>query len=468
VNLTISLDDLWTPLPTQQAFLDAIKTAPPLTVPAYVGAVGSGKSSVVCRAALGLALAHPGVRGLLGRFNFTDLRDTTLTTFFDLVRVVESHVRDRLPPSRRHEFPGIGTYKPGTGDYTLFNGSTIFFRHLEDGHRRFKSLEVGFWGIDEASEVEADYPEPPTVMMLQARLRQKGAPLVGFIVSNPTPFEHWLYRWYGDGVHERYGVGKRGWPVFRTNTAENKASLPPDYESELRKTYPASWIKRYLEGEWGGLDEGAPIYPTYDRAVHVRPLEWHRRRPIHVGIDLGYNSPGVVWAQVDPQTDRLHVLYSWDPKNLDVYKLAEGIKARNEHWFPNASFTYYAGHDANARKDTNEKSSAEILAEYGMAPRVRMTAIERGFSVIRSLLQVRDDGLPGIWVDPRNSTLLEGFAGGYRYDPKKEDVPQKTGRYDPLFDALRYIAVHLFTTAGTLPRYTAVPAFRGLQRLGAR
>jgi hypothetical protein len=156
------------------------------------------------------------------------------------------------------------------------------------------------------------------------------------------------------------------------------------------------------------------------------------------------------------------VLYSWDPKNLDVYKLAEGIKARNDVWFPNAHFEYYAGHDANARKDTNEKSSANILAEYGIALHVRMTAIERGFSVIRSLLAPRDDGLAGIAIDPRNVVLLEGFMGGYRYHPDKEDEPEKTGRYDPLMDALRYIAVNLFTTAGTLPRYTAVPAFRGL------
>ena len=469
MNLSISLDDLWTPLPTQAAFLEAIKTAPPLTIPAYVGAYGSGKTSVVCRATLGLALAHPGIRILLGRFNFTELRDTTLATFFDLIRVVENDVRDRLPPSRRSEFPGIGTYQRGVGDYHVFNQSTIMFRHLEDGHRRFKSLEIGAFGVDEASEVEADQPEPQTIMTLQARLRQKGAPLVGYMVSNPTGFDHWLYRWYGEGVRERYGVGAKGWPIFRTNTLENKGHLPATYEAELRKNYPTSWIKRYLEGEWGGIDEGAPVFPDFDRALHVRSLEWHKRRPVHVGIDLGYNAPGVVWAQVDPVSERLHVLYSWDPKNLNVYKLAEGIQERNAAWFPHATFEYYAGHDANARKDTNDKTSAQILSEYGMAPHVRMTAIERGFSVIRSLLRRRDDGTPGIWFDPRNTILIEAFEGGYRYDPKKEDTPEKKGRYDQLVDAARYIAVNLFTTAGTLPHFTTRPAFRGLAtRTGAR
>jgi hypothetical protein len=469
VNLSISLDDLWTPLPTQAAFLDAIKTAPPLTIPAYIGAVGSGKSSVVCRAALGLALAYPHVRGLVGRFNFTELRDTTLATWFDLIRVVENAVRDRLPPSRRAEFPGLGTFTRGTGDYHFFNGATIFFRHLEDGHRRFKSLEIGFFGIDEASEVEGDQPEPPTVLMLQARLRQKGAPLVGFLVSNPTGFDHWLYRWYGEGVSERYGVGRKGWPIFRTNTRENRAALPPDYEPKLRQSYPASWIQRYLEGEWGGIDEGAPVFPEFDRALHIRPVEWIKRRPVHVGIDLGYNAPGVVWAQVDPVAERLHVLYSWDPKNLNVYRLAEGIQARNAAWFPGAMFEYYAGHDANARKDTNDKTSAQILSEYGLAPHVRLTAPERGFSVIRSLLRPREDTDAGLWVHARNGVLLEGFQGGYKYKKDKKDEVEKTDRYDPLMDALRYIAVNTFSTAGTLERFTTRPAFRGIPaRTGVR
>lgn len=426
--------------------------------------MGSGKTTVLCRIAMGLAFAHPGIRLLVGRFNFTELRDTTLNTFFDYVRLIEDTTRDRLPPNRRAEFQGVGAFRKDTGDYQVFNGSTLLFRHLEDGHRRFKSLEIGGFLIDEASEVEAEQEKPPTVLMLLARLRQKGMPLVGGIVSNPTGFDHWLYRWYGEGVGGRMGIGKMGWPVFRTNMLENQDNLPEGYIEGLRQKYPESWVRRYVEGEWGGIDEGAPIFPMFSIATHVRPVEWMRRVPVHIGIDLGYKAPGVVWAQIEPGTHRLHVLRSWDPKNLDVYKLAQGIRQRNEGWFPNARFHVYCGHDGNAHKDTNPRSSVEILAEYGLTPRVRYTATERGLTSIRSLLGVRDDGEPGLYVAPHNPVLIEGMNGGYRYDPKKEDEPLKTDRYDPLVDALRYIVVNQFTTAGHTPSYTAVPAFRGLAR----
>ena len=463
MNLTVTLDDLWEMKPTQKLAIEAVTKAAPYTVPAYIGALGSGKTWTVCRVNMGMALAHPGLVSLVGRFNYTELRDTTLVDFFAMVNQVEGHVRDRLPANRRHEFPGLGKFSPGTGDYHWFNGSVTMFRHLEDGHRRFKSLRLGAWQIDEASEVEADRDDPPTVQMLYARLRQQGMPNVGFMVSNPTGFDHWLYKWYGEGVEGRIGIGKKGWPVYRTRTSENAINLPPEYERKLREQYSADYVRRYLEGEWGGVDEGAPVFPTIDRTLHVRPVEWMRRHPVHVGIDLGYNAPAVVWAQVDPgPSKRLNILRSWGPFNLDVYKLAQGIKARNDEWFPNGRFQYYCGHDGNARKDTNEKSSAQILGEYGMAPHVRFTAVERGFSTLRSLLAVRDDGVPGLLIAPANPVLIEALAGGYRYDADKEDEPLTNGRHDQYVDALRYIVVNLFTTNGTLPAYTALPAFKGL------
>jgi hypothetical protein len=403
----------------------------------------------------------------VGREEFTDLRDTTQSEFFSQLGALETHIRERLPEESRAGWAGLGQYKPGTNDYNWANGSRTLFRPLQEAERKYKSLTLGFFGIDEASEVDHDRAEPGSVLMLQGRLRQVGMPCVGFMVSNPTEFSHWLYQWYGKEAAPRspYGwTGMKGYPVVRTNTLENVDHLPPGYVETLHKRYPPDHIRRYLQGEWGGIGEGAPIFTTFDVKTHVRPLSWVRRWLVRVGIDLGTNAPGVVWAQIDPVAERLQVLRSWAPRNLDVYKLAEGIKQRNDHWFPLASFDYYCGHDANAHKDTNSKSSAEILAEYGMSPHVRFTATERGFTTMRNLLDVRDDGVPGMLIDPANPVVIEALSGGYRYNPKKEDEPEKTDVYDPLMDALRYIVVHSLTTAGRIPAMRSVPAFRGLER----
>lgn len=461
----LDLAAIWTPKPTQAAFIDLIAKAARWDLIAYVGAFGSGKSAVLCRAAIGLSLTYPGIIGLVGREEFTDLRDTTQVEFFQQVAVLETAIREQLPQAQRGAWAGLGHHKRDTNDYLWANGSRTLFRPLQEAERKYKSLTLGFFAIDEVSEVDHDRQDPGSVLMLQGRLRQVGMPCVGFMVSNPVGFDHWLFRWYGkDAVKGADGVwrGPKGLPCVRTNTLENVDNLPPGYVENLRKNYPPDHVRRYLEGEWGGIDEGAPVFPTFDVDRHVRPLTWQRRWPVKIGIDLGTNLPGVVWGQIDPVAERLHILRSWLPRNLDVYKLAEGIKQRNEAWFPHGTFDIFCGHDGNARKDTNEKSSAEILATYGLAPHVRYTAKERGFSTLRSLLETRDDGLPALFVDPSNAVVIEGFAGGYRYDPKKEftDETLDKGPYPPAMDAVRYIAVNTMTTAGRVPVIRAMSAFR--------
>ena len=70
-------------------------------------------------------------------------------------------------------------------------------------------------------------------------------------------------------------------------------------------------------------------------------------------------------------------------------------------------------------------------------------------------------------MDPSNRTLLTGFRGGYRY-AANQTIPKKDGRYDPLFDALRYLVVHNFTPSGeTATRETRQPMFAVRRRTTA-
>lgn len=446
MSLKLDLSSIWTPKPTQQRFLDAIRDAPDMGIIGYLGAFGSGKSWSLCRAALGLALEYPGIIQLIGRLHGTDLRDTTLKMFWELVADVEAELRRQ---AKGAAIPRLGVHHKTYNDYTLFNGSVFHFRSMDQGEVKYKSLTLGAFGLDEADQISE-----AAVGVLVGRLRQMDVPRVGYLVSNPTAKNHWLYKWFVKDLHE-------GRTLLRTNTLENADHLPPHYVENLRRTMTEDQVRRYLEGEWGGLDGDRPVYPGFDREIHVRECPFYKSRPVHVGIDFGYQTPGVVWTQVDPQ-GRLQIMRRWSPRELTVHALAEGIEMRNGEWFKDGHFKYYAGVDGNTKKDTNERTSAQVLATYGMSPSIRYTAIERGQTILRNLLQPRDDGEPALYVDPVNALMIEGFEGAYYY-PEGKDKPIKDGVFAPLFEALRYIVVNVFDVSGMPPGPIKRPAFAGLR-----
>lgn len=451
--MKLDLGTLWTPLPTQQSFLEAIRNVKvdAFASIAYVGALGSGKSWALCRAAIGLALSYPKIRILIGRHHSTDLRDTTQTTFFNLLQEVEDHVRAQYPAHQREHVPPLGEYHKAVNEYTFHNGSVILFRPLDEAEVKYKSLNIACFGVDEASEVDLQ-----AVQMLMGRRRQVGYPLIAFMVSNPTSFAHWLYRWF---VRERLP----GHQLFRTNTAENAAHLPPGYVEELLRKYPQDWIARYLYGEWGGIDQGAPVFAGFDRSKHVRQTYFYKPNKVWVGLDFGYASPGVVWAQADRKY-RLQVVREWLPRQIDIYRLIEGVIKRNGLWFPDATFAYFCGHDGNQRtplaKGNDPRTGMEVLHAYGLFPSYRFHHREAAFTIIRNLLKIQDDGEPGLIVDPYCEVVIEALDGEYRYAKEKEDQPEKTGIYDPVIDCLRYITYQTYTLSGENPgSIQAAPAF---------
>ena len=435
--MNLDLSKLWTLLPTQEKYLKAISECKPneMRSVAYVGALGSGKSWALCRAAIGLALSYPRMRILLGRHHSTDLRDTTKITFFELITELEDHIRDQYPPEVREQVPSIGEMHKADNEYEFSNGSVILFRPLDEAESKYKSLNIAAVGIDEASEVDLE-----AVQMLMGRRRQMGYPLLLFVVSNPTGYTHWLYKWFVKEQEANYFL-------YKTNSFENQKHLPPSYIQELSRKYSIDWVKRYIEGEWGGLTEGIPIFAgMFDTKVHIGEGRFYGGNPIWVGIDFGYGSPGVVWAHPDRQF-RCQIVREWLPKEMDTYRLAEGILKRNGVWFPNAKFQYFCGHDGNQHAPSAEKTGIEILMDAGMDPSWRYHHLEAAFTVIRNMLKVRTDNTPNLIVDPHAAIVAEGFMGEYKYKPDSEK-PLKNDIHDPVMDAFRYIAYQNYTLSG--------------------
>jgi len=223
-----------------------------------------------------------------------------------------------------------------------------------------------------------------------------------------------------------------------------KNITPEMWEQEYEISYLASHAKRYFAG--------------FSRAVHARALLADPEGLIFRSWDFGYHHPAVIWAQKDTK-DRLLVLAEYMPSDMTIDNFAQKVVRMTGERFPNCEVRDFCDPAGTQRSDKGEKSSIEILNAMGIRPQYRKTLVMDGVTILRRLLQVREDGEPGVLFDvaqcPR---LLEAFDGGCHYPENRPDdeVYEKDGFYEHLVDALRYLVVHRFRVTGEDARSTAV------------
>lgn len=235
---------------------------------AYIGAIGTGKSTALIIKALFHCQEDPGNLGVIVRKNFTDLRDSTIKDFFEYTEGI---------PIK---------YNEANKTAILPNGSQILFRH-GDELPVLKNLNLGFFGIEQAEE----FPDETTWQYLKMRLRRKCKHRNGFIVGN-TAGHNWVWQ-----IFKRNGAPKNHLLVEAV-TQDHAHILPPDYIENL-KTLPVKLYKRYVENSWD-ITEGL-VYDEFDASRHViAPIEipgsWERG----FVLDHGFRNPtAVMWYAID-------------------------------------------------------------------------------------------------------------------------------------------------------------------------
>jgi hypothetical protein len=264
------------PNPTQAAFL--ISEAP---FKDYCGAFGSGKTEVLIWQAIILSNTYPPNRGLVGRFAYPDLRDTTRKRFMDI-----------CPPKLIKN-----AHIPQTGDGFIEwqVGGTTLFRNL-DQPEKFGSLSLGYFCIDESSEC------PESVWnFLEGRV---GRHWTDIRASKPHPYSpgcsvgnpggrDWRWKKFHSPGHRQEYAG------FTPGARENEQNLPAGYYDRLALGKPAWWVARYVQGKLGAM-EGL-VWPVWDDALHlVRPFpipkDWRRI----TGHDHGRRNPtACLWVATD-------------------------------------------------------------------------------------------------------------------------------------------------------------------------
>ncbi len=201
----------------------------------FGGAMGGGKTRWLCEEAKELSMQYPGNRGVICRYHLSDFKNSTLKTLLEC-----------LPQEL------IANHNKAEHTITLINGSEIIYLGLseEESVSKLKSMELGWFAIDEASEVPKNQ-----FLLFQSRLRRvlpngKEPRYFGLLASNPA--DCWLKDYFilGEGGNDA---------IFIPSLPRDNPYLPKDYEEQLRKTYPEDWVRRFLEGSWDDLTAGDKV-----------------------------------------------------------------------------------------------------------------------------------------------------------------------------------------------------------------
>lgn len=248
----------------------------------------------------------------------------------------------------------------------------------------------------------------------------------------------------------------KGWCVFAVHYSADPTKRPgtPDGDAwlaaEKAKSSPRDW-QREMEIDHT-ISEGEPFFSTFNRGVHIRPCAFDPTLPLLRGWDFGRGHPACVFAQKTP-TNQIRVLHSVLESQKDIFHFAPLILAETNVRFPGANVVDY-GDPAGAQETDKGATTAILLDQFDITLHYRFSFNEEGLKMMERALMVREDGEPGLVLDPTNIILIDGFAGGYKLDTgvsgkdtegRLKNSPKKDGWFDHLMDALRYLFVNVFS-----------------------
>lgn len=224
-----------------------------------------------------IKIAHlamfPNNRGIVGRLNSTDLEDTTQRDLMDFLHEAELI---HTPPNSKTKTAVIHCVDPVT-QKSLGYTSEISFQHF-DNPKHLRGRHIGFYWIDEASEVHKDAKK-----QLDGRTRWKAfaGRFQKIFTGNPEGHNYLYDHFFNKDLLEKMICGhpqcklsaedcNRNMRMKRRaihGTTFENYFLPQDYVEGMLASYSPNERQRFLDGSFD-VFEGA-AFREFDRDVHI-------------------------------------------------------------------------------------------------------------------------------------------------------------------------------------------------------
>jgi RecA/RadA recombinase len=438
-----------------------------------MGPFGSGKSTATvmklirnCQRQKRAADGWIRRRTAIIRNTYPELRTTTMKTWHQWVPQHLGRWREAGPPM--HHIVD----KANKLDWE------VLFVALDkpDDVAKLLSMELSDAWINEAREVPKAILDGLTgrVGRYPPRWQAEATDVQIIMDTNPPDTDHW---WYilaeQDATNERnrqlvvsmkeaedtlraMGVlkGKQGLMAFyrqpsgRASNAENLSNLRPGYYEFQIAGKDLDWIKVYVDGEYGFVMDGLPVYPEYKDSVHAsKPFNPIPGIGLRLGFDWGLTPACTISQRMSTGIWLVHDEIVSERLGITSFALEVSRTLREK--YPGLKVVSGRGDPSGDAVTPEESTCFKIMKANGVPicePAITQDPVRRREG-LAYLLKTLVDGEPAIRVHPRCSILRKGLAGGFHRkrvqvtgDIRYRDVPDKN-KFSHVCEALEYDVV---------------------------
>lgn len=236
-------------------------------------------------------------------------------------------------------------------------------------------------------------------------------------------------------------------PSGRSAGAENIRNLRAGYYEILMAGKDTDFIKVYVDGEYGFVMDGLPVFPEYKDSTHARDFPLIPGIGLRLGLDWGLTPA----ASIDQRlpNGRWLVQDEFVTERLGIVSFANDLAKMLVEKYPGVRIISARGDPSGDALTPEESTCFKIMKANGFPlcePAPTQDPVRRRESVA-FLLRNLIDGEPGILINKRAAVLRKGMAGGYCRkrvqvvgDARYHDKPDKN-KFSHICEALEYDCV---------------------------
>lgn len=242
----------------------------------FGGGAGGGKSFFGCLWLVVMCLEYEGSKWLMGRSELKALKNTTLATFFDVVKMFDMKIGEDI------------IYNQQDGTLTFMNGSKIILADLkyypskDPNFDSLGSLEITGAFIDEANQV---LEKCKNIVGSRCRYKLDEFGLIPKILYTCNPAKNWVYK-------EFYIPNKKGTiakdKAFVQALAKDNINVSRYYIDQLRRLKGAAKERLYY-GNWEYDDDPTRLF-SYDHLENMFDLTVNnnktQRYDYYISVDV--------------------------------------------------------------------------------------------------------------------------------------------------------------------------------------
>lgn len=301
--------------------------------------------------------------------------------------------------------------------------------------------------------------------------------------TNPPNMGHWYYKLAEERRPKNYEFFQQPPALLKNRKtgewipnpeAENIDNLLGGYKYYYNQIggKDEAWIRVYVQGRYGTLSQGLPVYPMYKDHVHYvdrggKSFKIYPQLPILAGVDYGFNSAVVFCQFVNGQ---LRVIDEIFIKNITTRDfIQEYVKPYIANNFRGMEIEWFGDPAGDTRSSVAGGTGALEYLQQGIPMKPAATnLINPRIQSVATFLNRRD----GFVMSNKCMLLRMGFMGEYCFErvlvatERYRDKPTKTHESCHVHDSLQYITLSLDPTY-TNKRFSKVKIQDAPMRWGA-